>query len=156
MGILLLLATAIGVRAGEAPLESERVGDLGGEACLVFEGNQTYSRHSILNVLGVSLEFHARAHPSAPLRDYLAWIEQTVLRSYQHVGFAKAAVQVRADHTAQHVVVHISEGPRFRCGDVKVSGLDPTLAQQLKDRLRSAADLLEAPKEAGLPGFSWP
>ncbi len=156
MGILLLLATAMSVRAGEAPLESERVGDLGGEACLVFEGNQTFSRHAILQVLGVALEFHARAHPSAPLGDYLAWIEQTVLRSYQHGGFAKAAVHVQADHTAQRVVVHISEGPRFRCGDVKVSGLDPTLAQQLKDRLRSAAGLLEAPKEAGLPGFSWP
>jgi len=156
IGILLLLVMAMSVSAGEGALDSERVGDLGSEACLVFEGNQTFSRHSILNVLGVSLEFHARAHPSAPLRDYLAWIEQTVLRSYQHGGFAKAAVQVRADHTAQCVVVHIIEGPRFRCGDVKVSGLDPTLAQQLKDRLRSAADLLEARKEAGLPGFSWP
>jgi len=156
MGILLLLATAIGVRAGAAPLESERVGDLGGEACLVFEGNQTFSRHAILQVLGVALEFHARAHPSAPLGDYLAWIEQTVLRSYQHGGFANVAVQVQADHTAQRVVVHISEGQRFRCGHVKVSGLDPTLAQQLTDRVRCAADLLEAPKEAGLPGFSWP
>ena len=156
IGILLLFATALSVGAGEAAFDPERVGALGGEASLVFEGNQTFSRNSILRVLGVAFEFHARAHPSAPLGDYVAWIEQTVLRSYQHGGFAKAAVRVQADRNAQRVVVHISEGPRFRCGEVKVSGLDPTLAQRLKDRLRTAADLLEAPKEAGLPGFSWP
>lgn len=82
--ILLLLATALSVRAGEAAFDPERVGSLGGEASLVFEGNQTFSRHSILRVLGVALEFHSRAHPSAPLGDYVVWIEQTVLRSYQH------------------------------------------------------------------------
>lgn len=142
--------------AGEASSGSERVGGWGGEAGLVFEGNQTFSREGILRTLGMSLEFHVRSHPSAPLAEYLEWIEQTMLRGYQNRGFAKASVTAHADRQEQRIRVRIVEGPRFLCGDIRVSGLDPALAKSLKDRLRAAAAILESAQGIGRPGFDWP
>ncbi len=155
-GMLWLLVSAMNLGAGEVLPEPERVGDLGGEASLAFEGNQTFSQINILRALGMTLDFHAQSHPSAPLADYLAWLQQKTLRGYQQAGFAKAGVTVKADRQAQRIRVRITEGPRFVCGEVRVSGLDKTLAEQLTARLREAAAMPEPMKGTGIPGFGWP
>ncbi|HOX00800.1 MAG TPA: hypothetical protein P5555_04815 [Candidatus Paceibacterota bacterium] len=142
--------------AAEASSGAERVGSLGGEDRLLFDGAQAFSREGILRTLAMSLEFHARSHPSAPLADHLAWIEQTMSRGYQNRGFAKATVTAQADRQEKRIRVRIDEGPRFLCGDIRVSGLEPALAEPLKDRLRAAAAILESPPRIGGPGFDWP
>jgi tetratricopeptide (TPR) repeat protein len=151
----LFLASTLSWGANAAPAKPEAVGDMGGEARLVLEGNQTYSRNNIVKVLGGTLEFHVQSHPSAPLADYLAWIEKMVSRGYQHDGFAKVAVTVKADRAARQIRVRITEGPRFLCGEVKVSGLDKTLAEQLKGRLREAANTNITAQVPGAPVFYW-
>jgi TPR repeat protein len=154
-GVLLLLASALGWEAGAAPAKPEAVGDLGGEARLVLEGNKAYSQNNILKTLGGTLEFHLLSHPTAPLADYLAWIEKTVLRGYQRDGFAAARVTAKADRKARQIRVRVTEGTRFLCGETKVTGLDKAFTEQLKARLREAADTNITPK-VGTPVFYWP
>ena len=151
----LVLVSAICLQTGEAQLETERVGDWGGEERLVFEGNQTFSRDNILNTLATSFEFHARSYPAAPLAEYLAWIEKTVWRGYQRSGFAQARVKVQADPQSHRIRVDIAEGPCFLGGDIKVSGLNAALAELLKTRLREAATMRTSETASGGPGFVW-
>ncbi len=148
-------AVALNLASAQSPVGSETLGDLGRKECLAFEGTQTFSREAILRPLEMRLEFHGRTDPAAPLADYLDWIEQTVRRGYQRAGFAKVAVSVQADRPAQRIRVGVVEGPRFRCGAVRVTGLDVALTEQLTNRLQEAAALLETTKGAGQPCFSW-
>lgn len=151
-----VLAFAVHLPAAEAPEGAERVGDLGRKECLVFEGTQAFSPGGIVRQLELQLEFYGRSDPAEPLADYLAWIERIVWRGYQNSGFAKAAVTVQADRSAQRIRVKVTEGPRFKCGTVKVTGLDPALTEQLTRRLQEAAALREASNGVGLPFFAWP
>jgi hypothetical protein len=153
---LLLLALTFGREVGAAPAKAETVGNLGGETCLVLEGNKTYSQKSILKTLGTTLEFHLLSHPSAPLADYLAWLEKMVSRGYQRDGFAEVRVTVKADRKAGQIRVRITEGTRFLCGEMKITGLDKAFAEQLMARLREAAATTNgAAKVPGAPAFSW-
>jgi TPR repeat protein len=150
------LALAMDLPAAEAPAAAERVGDLGRKECLEFEGTQTFSRAGILDQLDMRLEFYGRSDPAAPLVDYVAWIERVVRQGYQRSGFAKVAVQATADRAAQRIRVNVAEGPRFKCGAVRVTGLDAALTEQLTNRLQEAAALGESTKSPGQPFFYWP
>ena len=156
VGVLMLFAVTLGWGAGAAPAKPETVGDLGGEARLVLEGNKAYSQNNILKTLGGTLEFHLLSHPTAPLADYLAWIEKTVSRGYQRDGFAEARVTAKANRQARQIRVRITEGTRFLCGEIKVTGLDKAFVEQLKVRLREAAAATnELTKVPGAPAFDW-
>jgi hypothetical protein len=150
------IAVVMSLPAAETPAESERVGDLGRKDCLVFEGTQTFSGAAILSPMEMRLELYCRSDPAAALSDYLAWIERIVRQGYQRSGFAKVAVTAKADRKAQRIRVSVTEGPRFDCGAVKVTGLEPALGEQLTNRLQEAAALSEPPQSAGLPCFPWP
>jgi TPR repeat protein len=150
------IAIVMSLPAAESPAEAERVGDLGRKECLVFEGTQAFSGAGILSPMEMRLEFYCRSDPAAALSDYLAWIERIVRQGYQRSGFAKVAVTAKADRKAQRIRVSVTEGPRFDCGAVKVTGLEPALAEQLTNRLQEAAALSEPPQSAGLPCFPWP
>lgn len=152
---VVLLAFATLARAADPfPPATENVGELGQGARLVFDGNQTFSRENFLGTLTATLEFHARSHPGAPLAEFLNWIEQTLRRGYQRAGFAKASLSVTADRAAQHVRVRITEGPRFQCGDVRISGLDDELTTRLRRRLDQAATN-SAVVSTGSPPLRW-
>jgi TPR repeat protein len=150
------IAIVMSLPAAESPAEAERVGDLGRKECLVFEGTQAFSGAGILSLMEMRLEFYCRSDPAAALSDYLAWIERIVRQGYQRSGFAKVAVTAKADRKAQRIRVSVTEGPRFDCGAVKVTGLEPALAEQLTNRLQEAAALSEPPQSPGLPCFPWP
>jgi len=150
------IAIVVSLPAAESPVEVERVGDLGRKECLVFEGTQAFPGAGILSPMEMYLEFYWRSDPAAALSDYLIWIERIVRQGYQRSGFAKVAVTAKADREAQRIRVSVTEGPRFDCGAVKVTGLEPALAQQLTNLLQAAAALSEPPQRAGLPCFSWP
>jgi TPR repeat protein len=150
------IAIVMSLPAAETPAEAERVGDLGRKECLVFEGMHAFSGAGVLNPMEMRLEFYCRSDPAAALPDYLIWIEQIVRQGYQRSGFAKVAVTAKADREAQRIRVSVTEGPRFDCGTVKVSGLEPALVEQLTNRLQEAAALSEPAKGPGLPCFPWP
>ncbi len=150
------VVSAVSLLAFEEPAAVEPVGDLGREECLVIEGGQTFSGAGIVKILQARLEFYTRSAPTAPLADYLEWLGRTVQRGYQHSGFARVAVTAKADHTAQRIRVNVVEGPRYRCGAVKISGLDATLTEQLNRRLQEVAALGESAPGARQSSFAWP
>ena len=150
------IAIVMSLLAAELPAGAERVGDLGHKECLAFEGTQAFSGMGIVSQMEMQLEFYSRSDPTAPLPDYLAWLEQIVRQGYQCAGFAKATVAAKADRKAQRIRVSVTEGPRFTRGAVKVTGLEPALTEQLMSRLRQAAALSEHAQGYGLPCFAWP
>lgn len=150
-----VIAATLRLAAAESPGEAERVGELGRKEALVFEGTQAFSSAAIVKPMEMRLEFYGKSDPGAPLSDYLAWIERIVRQGYQRSGFAKVAVTATADRPAQRIRVKVAEGPRFGCGGLKFTGLEPLLTQQLTNRLLEAAELRESSRSPGQPSFSW-
>lgn len=150
------VACAVTLLAVEEPPAVEPVGALGREECLIIEGGQTFSGAGIVNALRARLEFYARSAPAAPLADYLAWLGRTVQLGYQRSGFARAVVTVKVDQPSQRIRVNVVEGLRYRCGAIKITGLDPVLTDQLDRRLQEVAALSEPVAGTGQPAFAWP
>jgi hypothetical protein len=69
------------------------------------------------------------------LAGFLTWIEQALLHGYQRAGFAKASVHVTANREARRVHARITEGQRFWCGAVRISGLNDEFTARLRERL---------------------
>jgi len=116
------------------------VGDLSRSDALIFEGLQAVHREEIINALASQHEYQLAAHPAAPVRVYLDTLKHSILAGYQHSGFPLAMVSARvSDDGAHHVIVRVLEGPRFRCGEIKVVGgkrfLNDPLRAQLIQRL---------------------
>ena len=151
-----VVAATLALAAAESPPPSALVGELGRKEALVFEGTRTFSGATILRQLEMRLEFHAQANPTAPLADYLSWIERSARQGYLRSGFAQVTVTAAVDRATHNIRVSVAEGPRFTCGALQVTGLEPPLLQQLTNRLSAAEALLEPAATSGQPSFSWP
>ena len=106
------------------------VGDYGRKEALVIEGNGSFTKDQILSGMTFDLDYHLAAHPDAPLADYLTVLERKISLGYQRAGFPTAKVKVAADTNQHRVVVRVKEGPRYRCGEILLSGV-PTMTNEV-------------------------
>lgn len=115
-----LLRARLSAGAGGVP--GRLVGDLGDPSRLGFAGLETFSSDAIRQALVWQLDFHLAAHPAAPLAEYLQSIQTLVLAGYRHGGFPEAKVTANLDDKGSNIVVKVTQGPRYLCGDIKVTG----------------------------------
>ena len=139
----------LGVATGRAALASPTspppvlVGELGRPQALVFQGNQTFPKQVILDGLIYHMDYQAAAHPAAPLADYTAMLERKLRLGYLRCGFPEATVQTSLDTHAQQIRVQVQEGPRFRCGEILVTGHKTMTNEAVRRLVRRAASGLD-------------
>ena len=100
-----------------------RVGLLGGSERLSIEGVQTFTEADIRRALRTDLDYLVASHPEASPAQCLAALEDRVRAGYRSLGFPEVAVRARFDLAAGRIKAKVTEGPRFRCGALQVTGL---------------------------------
>src|SRR5664279_2274048 len=124
LSVLLLILQVHCASGVEIPTGAPgRVGDLGDPARLSIEGAQTFTEGDIRRALGSDLDYLVAAHPEATLSECLTALEDRVRAGYRDCGFPDVVVQARFDLPARRIVAKVTEGPRFRCGALQVTGL---------------------------------
>ena len=120
--ICLSLCFCTCMQAGAQSLRG-MVGGLGDSARLEFAGMSTFTAGELRQALLCDSEYQLASHPAALLRDYLPAVQTLVETGYQHCGFAEAQVSVVLTPDRDKVVVTVSEGPRYFCGDIELKGV---------------------------------
>src|ERR1039458_4110068 len=124
LSVLLLVIQAHCALGVEIPTGAPaHVGNLGDPARLSIEGGQTFTEGDIRRALQSDLDYLVAAHPEASLSECLAALEKRIRAGYRDCGFPDVAVQARFDLPAGRIEVKVTEGPRFRCGSLRVTGL---------------------------------
>jgi TPR repeat protein len=98
------------------------VGTMGHEQALMFQGNDSFTKDKILAGMRWHLDYHLAAHSSAPLADFMAMLEHKITLGYQRAGFPNPIVHVTSEPNTNRITVKITEGLRFKCGDILLSG----------------------------------
>lgn len=124
MSRLLLIAALLA--ASPALRAQEFVADMGSLEALHFEGAKSFTPEALRKGLQSDLDFLLAAHPAASLHDYLRTIKKRLTEGYLRAGFPEVVVSTtdtdNGTDTGRRIVVKISEGPRFMCGDIRVTG----------------------------------
>jgi hypothetical protein len=124
LSVLLLVLQARCAWSVEIPAGAPaHVGDLGDPGRLAIEGAQTFAEGEIRRTLRADLDYLVASHPEATLAECLAALEYRVRAGYLYCGFPDVAVQARFDASTGRIVAEVTEGPRFRCGALGVTGL---------------------------------
>jgi hypothetical protein len=116
---------AIAVEKGHAEiieLLTPRVGGFGDVQRFVFEGATTFTAEQLLRGLQRSADFFEISHAFAAQDAFFEAVEKKLQLGYQHQGFPEAQISVRTIAKTGEVQVKVKEGPRYRCGAVKVTG----------------------------------
>jgi len=120
-------------------LLTPRVGGFGDVRRFVFEGAKAFSAEELRQGLQRSSDFFEISHQLAPQDAYLEAVAKKLQAGYQHQGFPEAQVTVKTDVKAGNVLVKVTEGPRYVCGAVKVTGTQKVPAAAIVQRLTVAA-----------------
>jgi hypothetical protein len=119
--------------ASSVAAASPTVGDYGADDRVAFRGCQVISQSDVRWALLHDPDVQFASTPSSPLDQYLLLLGEKTRLAYLASGFP--AAQASAHIEEGKVLVQISEGPRYRCGPVQVSGDDAVPATQLIARL---------------------
>ena len=136
-------ARATAIENGDAEiieLLTPRVGAYGDVRRLAFEGVTSFTPDKLRLGLQYSPEFYEISHPFAPLDACLEAVEKRLQLGYQHQGFLEAQVAVQAIAKTGEVKVKVTEGPRYVCGAVKITGVKNMPAEAIIARLTRAPD----------------
>ncbi len=121
-----LLLPPIDAHAGEgdaaAAASAATVGRLSHPESLVFEGNETFTAKQILDGLRTDTDFLLASHPAAPRGEYVRLVTEKVRAGYMNCGFPDVRVEGALDAAAARLTLKIVEGPRYKCGEVRVVG----------------------------------
>lgn len=126
------------------------VGSLGAREAFVFEGNKTFSSDTIMDELRRHMDFFLATHPAAPLGELAPQIAKLVQVGYRHRGFPEAQVDATLDSTAGRLRVAISEGPRYKTGAIRFTGVKEIQEPSVQSRLMDALAGLPTPAVATL------
>jgi hypothetical protein len=123
LGFLFVLHACCGLGVEMPTGASARIGEAGDPARLWIEGVKTFTEAELRRALRSDLDYLVAAHPEATPSECLAALEERVRAGYQNSGFRDVAVQARLDVPTGRIVAKIVEGPRFRYGPLRVTGL---------------------------------
>ncbi len=140
--------------------DNTQVGDKGDLDQIEFLGATTFTPQALRDALSSELRFLLLSHRQAPLAEFLETLQQKVLAGYQYDGFPDAKVAAAIEPDTGHVRVKISEGTRYRCGKVQVTGAKPEATAAIVARLSrpatGASKLAQAVQNMGKPGSGAP
>ncbi|MBL9175569.1 MAG: sel1 repeat family protein [Verrucomicrobiales bacterium] len=113
-----------------------RVGALGRSEAIEPSGNATFDTDSIRRALRYNLGFQELSDPAGSLRPLTALVENLVRQGYLHGGFPAVTVHAEPDRT--RIRLQIVEGGQYRCGAVRISGVNSTELEGLHARVAAA------------------
>jgi WD40 repeat protein/serine/threonine protein kinase len=111
----------------------QTVGNYGASDRVAFRGCQEISQGDVRWTILHDPEVVVASTPSSPLDQYLSVLGRKTKVAYMANGFPVAAASAQIE--GGKILVQITEGPRYRCGLVQVSGDDAVAAAQLIARL---------------------
>ena len=134
---------ADGTAASDSGAWPPLVGDLGRPEALLLQGNSTFTREQILSGLAAHLDFHLASHRLAPREEYAAQLKRQITLGYLRSGFPDVKVQATPDTNTRQMLVQISEGPRYRCGSLLLSGFQAIDSASAKEKIMEKLSGLE-------------
>jgi hypothetical protein len=129
---------------------SEAVGPFGDILRWRIQGLETLGVDEVRDALAGDTEVLLAAHPRAPLTDLGTTVCERLRAGMLNSGRADAKVTCAVDHDQKLLTLQIAEGPVYRCGDVRISGLAEIPREPLLQRLTQPFP----PEEAVSPVFS--
>lgn len=117
------------------PTPLQFVGALGNPATLSFEGITTFTAKEITDGLAFDREYLRASQPEASLSLYLRTLQNKVQLGYRYHGFPDVQVATSLSGDGKRIVVKVSEGPQYACGQVKVVAAQSIPADLLVRRL---------------------
>lgn len=149
---LLFLTAAAGVGAppaeGSTPWIDRPIGELGDVKLVRFSGNKVFDDVVLRDFLDNDPDVMSAAHRTGYLKDYVATLEARLELGYRHAGFNNVDVKAEFLEKEKRIDVGIDEGPRYRYGEVKVTGNTTVPTAELVKWLTSGA-----PDEKSAVGF---
>ena len=124
-----LVATETAIIAADEP---RHVGDYGDAERLQLNGAETFTPEQLREALAGDLEFQRAARPSAPFRGLPQLVAARLAEGYRKAGFPDVAVDCQFNEQAHALEVEINEGPRYRCGQIVLKGIQAVSAAQLR------------------------
>ncbi|MBN1417565.1 MAG: hypothetical protein JXP34_02250, partial [Planctomycetes bacterium] len=123
IGRLLAIFLTLCPRSGfAASVTGPPVGDLGDASRWEIEGAKTFSALEIRRGLLRDFDVQLASHPFAPKDALVSVLREMILEGYLHAGFPDIRVEASADDPASRIDVRIDEGPRLRCGEIRIEG----------------------------------
>ena len=129
-------------------LLTPRVGNFGDLQRFDFEGAKTFSAQTLRRALKDTSDFFEVSHPLAPQGAYLEAIERKLQIGCQHHGFLDAQISVHSDAKTGRILVKLTEGPRYVCGALKVTGTRKMPPTAIVDRLTVSRALTQPAQQA--------
>ena len=134
-----------------------KVGEAGDPDQLVFEGLKTFTSDQIRHALVIKPRYLLVAHPQADLRVFLEELISMVRSGYQAAGFPEARAEVNYDTNKSSIHVKVTEGPRFKSGELHVVGVTASSQEALVRWFTTAAPRLKPEAETSArPGMNTP
>lgn len=163
IGTLLLVGSAaFGFFAGSfAFAAAAPVGTRGQPEDISIIGSRQFSEEQIRGALVTDFSFWLKGSRYAPLDDFLEYLRNSVREGYLRAGFGKVEVSAETDAEGR-IAVKIVEGPRYRAGEVVVSGNRDLPRDLIVERLTTTARPEPWTPEASLnrdegePEIIWP
>ena len=159
-------AAAAPLSGNNPPAPTGNVGEAGDPDRIAFEGLRTFSAEEIRHALAVKPSFLLASHPQANLAALLGALQTMIESGYQASGCPDAAVQVTYDAPALAIRVRVTEGPRFKAGQIRVHGArnlgtneivrwlsEPANTAKISEVLHKSSVLKETKNEA--TGTTW-
>lgn len=118
------------------------VGNLGRTRDIRFAGNRTFSTETLRRSLATDISFVLASHPSEPIDALLPVISGRLRLGYLHEGFPEAKVRaaLQPGNDREELVVTIDEGPRYRQGEIVVTGSEEIDHRKLAGALKARSD----------------
>jgi TPR repeat protein len=131
------------------------VGDLGRREAIVVEGNRSFTKEQILDGMLWHIDYYVAAHPDAPLAAYVLLLERKIALGYQHSGFPEVTVKTTANPNTRQIIARVTEGPRYRCGELILSGTKTMTNAMVRQKLLDRLGGLEPGNTTNLSGAAW-
>ncbi len=136
LGLVTVAAASIlGVANLHAANAAALLGERGDLDQIEFEGVTTFAPEALRNALAQNATFLLASHTQAPLDAFLKTLREKILTGYEANGFPDVKVTAALDPAMGRVRVSVTEGTRYRCGKVQVTGTKSRLAAAIRARL---------------------
>lgn len=137
-----------GVAKAETP--PDVVGDLGDPARWAIVGAKIFTADEIKLALQRDLQIGNASHRTESLDGFVKLLVERATDGYQSEGFPDCKIAASVDRSANQLVLRVTEGPRYRAGEIKIAGHQTIDAEELRRGLttrRQSPLLGESPSD---------